>query len=158
MRYFLNHNASRPLSLGGASFDFEPIALRGGSWLGVLALEDNDPRVSILAAAHPWQASEISEARYDELKKKIPSRTGKSGSPQRPDLRLHPVDVQAASKNTDPTSSKAGVEANAESAPDYGDTSEELKLTDESPPFEPITDSEPKRIRKRKSTSDTPKE
>lgn len=69
MHYFLNTNAKRPVVVAGRSFLFEPVALRGGTWLGVLAVEDQASADSILAA-RPDQVDEISVEYYDSLKKK----------------------------------------------------------------------------------------
>lgn len=68
-RYFITTNASRPYSAGGIGFTFEPVAQRGGSWLGVLAL-DTPSDATILLSAGFSQVEEIDEARYNSLKKK----------------------------------------------------------------------------------------
>lgn len=70
MRYFLNTSAARPISAGGMTFEFELVGLRGGSWLGILAVAD-DAAASVLANTD--NSEEIPEAKYDELKKKSPA-------------------------------------------------------------------------------------
>lgn len=68
MRYFLNTSAARPIVVDGHTFTFELVSLRGGSWLGVLALDE--PGASILANARTVNTDEIPEEHYDRLKKK----------------------------------------------------------------------------------------
>ncbi len=68
-RYFITTNASRTYASGGIDFPFEPVAQRGGSWLGVLALDTPSDATILLSAGFP-QVEEIDEARYDSLKKK----------------------------------------------------------------------------------------
>lgn len=69
MRYFLNTSAAKPTVAGGVTFAFEPVGLRGGSWLGVLAVED--PAASILADSHSPNVEEIPFDTYDSIKKKL---------------------------------------------------------------------------------------
>ncbi len=76
MRYFLNTSANRPITAGGHSFSFELAGLRGGSWLGILAVDE--PAASILAGALPPNTSEITVERYDSLKKKSSANQGTS--------------------------------------------------------------------------------
>ena len=71
-RYFKSLGAGRPITLGGRSFTFEPVEPMGGSWAGVLAV-DEESAATILAGA----GLEISEARYNELKKKTDGPEGK---------------------------------------------------------------------------------
>lgn len=68
MRYFLSTNASRPTTAGGHSFTFEPVALRGGTWLGILAVEDS--LAAIISSVQPDQVAEIALDYYESLKKK----------------------------------------------------------------------------------------
>ena len=70
MRYFLNTSAARPIVAGGITFTFEPVGLRGGSWLGILAVADN-AAASILAESHSPNVEEIPFATYDGIKKKL---------------------------------------------------------------------------------------
>lgn len=79
MRYFKTSNASRQYRAGGSLFSFEPVDQIGGSWLGVLALEESD--ASILAAANLPQVEAITEADYDALKKKPPARSASLQGP-----------------------------------------------------------------------------
>ena len=69
-RYFITTNASRPFVAGGITFTFEPVAQRGGSWLGVLAL-DTPSDATILLSAGFSQVDEIDETRFNSLKKKL---------------------------------------------------------------------------------------
>ncbi len=69
-RYFITTNASLNYNVGGIDFPFEPIALRGGSWLGVLAVDEESAANNLLSGGFP-QVAEISEARYENEKKKL---------------------------------------------------------------------------------------
>jgi hypothetical protein len=69
MRYFLNVSTGRPVSAGGYEFEFEPVGLRGGSWLGVLAVAD-DAAASALSTLCGGTIDEISEDKYWQEKKK----------------------------------------------------------------------------------------
>ncbi len=79
MRFFLNTSAAKPITAGGMTFEFELVGLRGGSWLGILAVAD-DAAASILAATD--NSEEIPEANYEELKKKSPTAPTTSNSPR----------------------------------------------------------------------------
>lgn len=68
-RYFITTNAALNYSAGGLNFPFEPVAQRGGSWLGVLALDTPSDADILLSAAFP-QVAEISQEYYDIQKKK----------------------------------------------------------------------------------------
>lgn len=68
MRYFLNTSAARPAVAGGRTFDFELVGCRGGSWLGILALDE--PEASFLAGVNWPNTDEISEELYLLQKKK----------------------------------------------------------------------------------------
>jgi hypothetical protein len=68
MRYFITTNALRPLVAAGRSFEFEPVSLRGGTWLGILAVDD-ELAAGILASGASG-VDEISTERFDGLKKK----------------------------------------------------------------------------------------
>lgn len=83
MRYFLNSSANRPVVVGGHSFSFELVGLRGGSWLGILAVED-DSAASILAASLPSTMDEIDAEHYERLKKKSSANQGTSPAWPRP--------------------------------------------------------------------------
>jgi hypothetical protein len=70
LRYFTTRNATRPFKTGGLAFEFEPYEqIGGGSWLGVLAVDD--PAASILTEADFPQVSEIDADAYEAIKKKI---------------------------------------------------------------------------------------
>ena len=68
MRYFLNTAAARPVVVDGHTFEFELVGLRGGSWLGILALDE--PGASIFANGRVANTDEISEEVYSAQKKK----------------------------------------------------------------------------------------
>jgi hypothetical protein len=69
-RYFTTRNASRPFKAGGLAFEFEPYEQTGGgSWLGVLAVEE--PAASILAGKFTGIIIEIDVDAYEAIKKKI---------------------------------------------------------------------------------------
>lgn len=70
-RYFKSSTVSRPVSSGAGSFVFEPSVPMGGSWLGVLAVDE--PTASQLAADLPPSVWEISEEAYNAIKKKAPA-------------------------------------------------------------------------------------
>ncbi len=76
MRYFVNASAAKPVVVGGHSFVFELVGLRGGSWLGILAVDE--PAASILAGALSSTLSEINFERYESLKKKSSANQGTS--------------------------------------------------------------------------------
>lgn len=144
MRYFTSLVTGRPLNVGGRSFIFEPVEPMGGSWLGVLTVDD-ESAASILAAATE-AASEITEAEYDRLKKKrqaqgtqpdlTPSRT-----PQPPPLPL----VAGASHAERPTNS---IGADPASAAAETVASISLLTTSKQPPPEPLLDTAPVKRRK----------
>lgn len=88
MRYFLTTNASRPYVTDGFTFTFEPVQNRGGSWLGVLAVEE-DSTASTLASAALVGVDEITLERFDMLKKKVSTTPiGTSASPRPPRVAL----------------------------------------------------------------------
>jgi hypothetical protein len=149
-RYFQSIVTGRPLSVGGRSFIFEPVEPMGGSWTGVLAVED-DAAASVLAAdgGSVW---EITEQKFDELKKK---RSGlgtspglKSSPPPRPPPLAIEV-VESAERVAAPTSSTAETQQAAE-AKAVG-PSVELKTTDKQPPPEPLLDTAPLKRKKTKA-------
>ena len=78
MRYFCNTSTivGRPLVVGDRSFEFEPIALRGGCWLGLLALDDATG-AGILASCGLPQIGEMTPEQYEAEKK---SHNGASNS------------------------------------------------------------------------------
>lgn len=78
MKFFSTSNASRQYRAGGLVFSFEPVVNIGGTWLGVLALEQSS--ADILAGALPSlpQVREITEDEFNDLKKKPVSRSASS--------------------------------------------------------------------------------
>lgn len=136
-RYFLTFiNDARPVSGGGHSFVFEPVSNRGGSWLGVLAVEE-DPAASILAGIEGVE--EISFQRYDDLKKKRTApRTGSHDSR----VRLHrtPASDAAAAAVVEPGGATRGKSiAEAVARPVITSIADIiLGKTSKTPPREPI--------------------
>ena len=123
MRYFLSTSAALPVHVGGFAFEFEPVALRGGSWLGVLAVED-DSAASALASSGIGSVSEIDLAKYDGLKKKtMGAQNALNGQPNRQEAQTFP---QTAAPATSPTDHRSD---------DVGSVSE-LKTTTLTPPRE----------------------
>jgi hypothetical protein len=130
----------------------------GGSWTGVLAVED-DAAASVLAAdgGSVW---EITEQKFDELKKK---RSGlgtspglKSSPPPRPPPLAIEV-VESAERVAAPTSSTGDA---GRSAVDGGPStvggqpvgpSVELVTTKAQPPPEPLLDTAPPKRKKTKA-------
>jgi len=85
MRYFLTVNASHPYIAGGLTFVFQPVQNRGGSWLGILAVDD-ESAANTLAGANLRGVAEIDSERFDSLKKKlmgIPDAPSASAKPRR---------------------------------------------------------------------------
>lgn len=64
-RYFQAFVTSRPVEVDGQAFIFERVEPMGGSWLGVLALDDESSANKLAAAGF-----EIGAEQYAELKKK----------------------------------------------------------------------------------------
>lgn len=128
-RYFLSLVTGRPLQVGGRSFIFLPVEPMGGSWAGVLAVDD-ESAANILAEA----GLEITEERYNSLKKKQTGQVTVQGyvplqTRQQPPLPIvgNAVHVEAR------TSSSSSVES--ASIPTVSVT---LSTTSKSPPFEPL--------------------
>ena len=69
MRYFLNTSAAKPAAVGGYEIAFELVGLRGGSWLGIVAL--GEPEATVLASARWPDTDEITEELYQNQKKKL---------------------------------------------------------------------------------------
>ena len=107
-RFFLTTSAAKPVEAGGRSFAFEPVALRGGTWLGILAVDD-DSAAGILADAHAPNVEEIPSSTYDDLKKKHSEPTERrtnSPSPAPAALNHGLVIAQPVALPTDPTIAK----------------------------------------------------
>lgn len=83
MRYFKTSNASRRYTVGKNHFTFEAVEQSGGTWSGVLAIED-DAAADELAGANIPQIEEINQEEYDEVKKKLPTSTPASSATVRP--------------------------------------------------------------------------
>lgn len=143
MRYFLTINASRPYIAGGLTFSFEPVQNRGGSWLGVLAVE-NESAASALAAAKLFGVEEIGDERFISLKKKLmglPDSLNGSPKPQRvrtPGANVEGVRVVEPSGRT-PGVGNPLIQRPAPVAPVPEAVS--LQSTSAQPPVEPLIDS-----------------
>lgn len=142
MRYFLTTDAARVYTLGGFSFAFEPVRLQGGSWLGVLAVDE--PAASILASFHPSGTDEISIERYDSLKKKGTADQGPGwGRPPRANPALAVADRVGAPIG--PTT------ASPAKVPDHNSTAHitavTLLTTSATPPNEPLLGGPPSKRR-----------
>ncbi len=139
MRYFLTVNASRPHVAGGLTFVFEPVSNRGGSWLGILAVEE-DSAASTLAAASLPGVDEIPHERYDGLKKKrTATRIGRSESHVRQPPRTA-RDV-AVARVADHREGIRGSLTDAKAEPVIQKvTSVSLLSTSKQPPREPLLD------------------
>lgn len=127
-RYFQSIVTGRPLEVGGRSFIFEPVEPMGGSWAGVLAVDD-ESAANILANA----GLEITEAVYNRLKKKLPIAETVQGfvPSQTPQLPPQPIVVSAV-RAEDRTSFSSKIE---EVKPA---TSVSLSTTNKKPPFDPL--------------------
>lgn len=134
-RFFVTTNASRTYAAGGINFPFEPVSQRGGSWLGVLAL-DNETEASILLSAGFPQVAEITEERYQLEKKKLEPRQNSS-----PVLPTKPVPV-AGVAGVAGQSSVRGVAKGVDPAKDPNSTALLTSVTllgsRATPPHEPL--------------------
>lgn len=141
-RYFITTNASRNYNAGGFDFPFEPVSLRGGVWLGVLAV-DEESKANILLQAGFSEVAEINDARYESLKKKYPERLIDS-----PTLPGKPLPLEGV----------AGVvgRSSAHGAGDVGDPAKNPNAThnlsavgllsgEATPPHEPLLEQAPTR-------------
>jgi len=68
MRYFSTTNASRPYRAGGFTFRFDSLDFAGGSWTGVLSVEQEGHADALAGLGPP--VKEITEAEFNALKKK----------------------------------------------------------------------------------------
>lgn len=139
--YFLTVNASRPSTAGGLTFVFEPVSNRGGSWLGVLAVEE-DSAASTLRSALPQGVEEITFERYDGLKKKRPgTQTGSRGSRVR--LNHNPAQGGAAARVADQRGETRGsrlFEGERATAVPTSGSAVTLLTTSKQPPREALLD------------------
>ena len=131
-RYFQSLGAGRPIQLGDRSFVFEPIEPMGGSWAGVLAVDD-ESAANILAGA----GLEITEARYNELKKKVTDQMGRGSVPSRTPPQLPPQPL-VASANRAEVRTDSNSESTTPAAVAPATASVELATTTKQPPFEPL--------------------
>lgn len=148
VRYFQSIVTGRPLSVGGRSFIFEPVEPMGGSWTGVLAVDD-ESAASVLAEAggSVW---EITAQKYDELKKKRSGAGTSPGLKSSPPPRQPPLAiavVESVERAAAPTSSTA--EAQQAAAAKAVGPSVELVTTKAQPPPEPLLDTAPPKRKKK---------
>lgn len=148
-RYFITTNASRNYSAGGIGFPFEPVAQRGGSWLGVLAL-DNPSDANILLSAGFPQVAEIDEARYDSLKKKLVARP--TDSPVSPE-KQSPAGLAVANRvGQSSVRGAGGVDLTKDPNSTAGISAVALMSAAVTPPHEPLleqsTSRRPRPVRK----------
>lgn len=132
-RYFITTNASRPYTSGGQTFTFEPVAQRGGSWLGVLALEEAAEANILLSAGIP-QIAEIDAARYDDLKKKLAGLQTSQSSPPRPKAQPGVAGVVGQSS----VRGASAVDLSKDPNSTAGFTSVSLLSSAATPPHEPL--------------------
>lgn len=78
MRYFINTSAGRPVVASGMTFDFELVGHGGGSWVGILAVDDS--AASALLALNSPTIGEITEESYNSQKKKTPQPSQSSAN------------------------------------------------------------------------------
>lgn len=144
MRYFMTTIADRPVRAGGRQFIFEPVALRGGSWFGVLAL-DEESGASILSGANHPSVSEIDLAAYEAEKKKQESSQARwTGSPpiHRPPPGNAPSVADHAGRLIDRTSGidqvRSGPGQSVAPSAGTGISAVTLLTTKKQPPIDPI--------------------
>ena len=149
-RYFLTINASHPYIADGLTFLFEPVQNRGGSWLGVLAVEE-DSAASALASASLYGVDEITLERYETLKKKLTGTPiGSSASPPPRRVRTPGANV-AGVRLVEPQAGTRGVgnPLIPRPAPVVAPESVSLQTTEAQPPFEPLLDEPVNKTKKR---------
>lgn len=132
MRYFLNTSAARPAVAGGHTFEFELVGLRGGSWLGILAVDE--PAASILAAAHWPNTDEISEELYELQKKKATANQPSSPAWPKPTSTSPSLAVAEPAANRTSLAVSKPVDHNSTA----GISAVSLLTTKNSPPAEPL--------------------
>lgn len=153
-RYFQAFVTARPVEAGGQSFIFERIEPMGGSWLGVLAVDDPVAANKLAEAGY-----EIDEARYDALKKKVAGVEKRndfvrSRTPQLPPQPLA-LNASPAEPRGNSGDNASGVEMGVGSsemadAPKAPLPSVSLKTTSKKPPAEPILEQGERKPRKAK--------
>lgn len=133
-RYFQSTVTGRPLYVGGRSFIFEPVEPRGGSWLGVLAVDDESS--ATILAAQTVAVWEITPEKYESLKKKLRATgTSQGFAPSQPP-RLPPQPLAANAGRAEHPANSTTEAANP--APAATVPSVTLATTDKSPPVEPL--------------------
>lgn len=150
-RYFGSAVIGRPLVVttdggGERSFIFEPVEPMGGSWLGVLAVDD-DATANVLAGAQG--AWEIAAEAYERLKKKrAMGATARGFAPsQTPQLKPQPL---VANANPAGLPSSSGFDAVKPVTPAKAPLANiSLLVTDKFPPAEPLL--ERNNVRRRKA-------
>lgn len=135
-RYFIATNASRGYATEGRTFVFEPVSLRGGSWLGVLALED-DSEASILLSGGFEQVAEVNLARYEDLKKK------QAGLPTNSPVSPLPLPGVAGVVGQSSVPGAKAVDLSTDPNSTAGITSVTLLGRDVTPPHEPLLEQNP---------------
>lgn len=141
MRYFLNTSAAKPVVAEGQTFTFELVGLRGGSWLGILAIEE--PGASILAAARAPNTDEIPLAAYEVQKKKSSVNQPNSPAWPKPTSQGPAFAVaEPAGNRMSRADSSAAFPSAGVGVPDHnstsGITSVSILTTKNSPPVEPL--------------------
>lgn len=139
MRYFLNTSAAKPAVVDGHTFEFELLAVRGGTWLGVLALDE--PGASIFGSGRWPNTDEISEESYNLQKKK--GTANQPNSPGWPKPSNTEPALAIADRVGSPTSHAASNGPDGNASPTNpngisGLTAVSLLTTRNSPPVEPL--------------------
>lgn len=136
MRYFLNTSAAKPVVAGGMTFEFEPVGLRGGSWLGILAVAD-DAAASLLAGSQSANVEEITFETYDGIKKKqTRGQVTTSNAPTLPNLL--PSQGQAVADRAGRPTEQSTVKFPQQANPAGVITPVTLLTTRRQPPAEPM--------------------
>ena len=141
-RYFITTNAALNYTAGGRNFPFEPVAQRGGSWLGVLALDTPSDADILLNGGFP-QVAEISNEYYDSLKKK--PEANQNSLPVSP-TRQQPVGLAVAPVVGRSSGHGAGpVDLSTDPNSTANFSSVSLLSGDVTPPHEPMLEQQPSR-------------
>lgn len=90
-RYFQSAVTGRPFEAGGRSFIFEPVEPMGGSWLGVLAVDDESAASILSTSEGAW---EITQEKFDALKKKRSGAATDRGLPPSPSPQPRPQPLE----------------------------------------------------------------
>lgn len=133
MQYFRVLNARQPIQAGGRSWNAEPLFLQGGTWIGVLVVNDDDQSLDELKESGLTEV--ITESQYTDLKKNG-IRYSRAYSP--------------TSEPIIPTMENPAEAVEVEEKPD--DIEEVLvveKVTKKSTPPDSLSDEKPKKTRKK---------